>query len=345
MYYLTSITQVKEAVRKRRKDRDIVRKIMNLNIEKQFGISNFDQVVLSKVSESALGGIINPENDCAYGVLARQIPGICSEDLACYFLSLKLGLAPCSLAFSRDTFHSSSNDKLFRVKVPYIEWSKKGNLVINYESLISEKPNIPYTNWDMVRQDKIMTHGKTLASYHHGMQKDVCSHFKTPYIWGDVSTMWGEILAQAKSAGKSPTTVWRSGSDNKDFISTETYTEEEARSLVVRPSSKWYYQIYLSMFLDGTFVLLETYDNESGGVPEARRLFEKEMDAIYQATGYMPLVVRTYPLRHDMLYVNRHIIEKPDEAFQSLNGANYWSDDTCSLTRWLADQVVQVGRI
>jgi len=340
--YITSISQAKEEIRKRKESAGMVRSVLNEHIKSRFGISDFTKIVSSYVSSSTIGTpmVVNDTN--TYGVLARQIPGACVEDIACYLLSRRIGLIPCALAFTRDTFYSGSNDKLFRINIPFIEWSKKGNLVERRTPII-KTPTNSYNHFDMVRMDRLVVDDKPLATYHQEMQASVCKYFDQPYIWGDVSAFWGEILALAKESGRAPESIWRSTPENKDVLSLDGYTPDEARNLIVRPSAKWYYHLYLSMFLDGSFVLLETYDNETGGVPEARRLFEKEMSEIYRATGFMPLVVKTSPLRNDMLFVNRHLVDEPQKTAHSLIHKKYWLDDTTSTTRWLADQVVQVG--
>lgn len=342
--YLNSVSLAKEAIQKRKERQCLVQRSLDGHIKEKFGISSFSSLVRSHISRSMVGSPEEPDPLASYGVLARQVPGACVEDIACYLLSRRLGLAPLSLAFTRDAFHSSSNDKLFRVKVPFTSWSKKGNLQVNYTSVVTNTNGYSFTDLNMVRMDTFKVVDRSLAEYHRIQQQEIFKHFEKPYIWGDVSRMWGEILAQAKGGVGNPRYVWRTGEDNKDVQCTREYTAEEARSLVVRPSSKWYYHLYLSMFLDGTFVLLDTYDNETGGVPEARRLFEEEMMAIKKATGFMPLVVKTYPLRQDMLYVNQHIIDDPVKAAGVLQQAKYWTDDTVSMTRWFADQAIQVGK-
>jgi hypothetical protein len=247
------------------------------------------------------------------------------------------------LAFTRDSFNSGSNDKLFRARVPFVSWSKKARLVVDNRPLITQPQVKVYDELNMARMDRLYTNGVSLAQYHWQMQQNVFRSFPEPYLWTDLSDTYGRVLAQVNRAGKKPATVWRCNGDGKDSPSSH-YTESEALDLTVRPSSKWYYHLYLSMFLDGTFVLLETYDNETGGVPEARRLFEKEMDAIRSATGFMPMVVKTAPLRPDMLYVNQHILDEPVRASERLCPLQYWTDETAAMTRWFADEVLRFGR-
>ncbi|GEM_PF-3260237 len=343
MYYLTSVQQVIEELRSRRKNRHVIQSMLDQNIESLFGIPNYSRFIREEIARSIHGQNAGIDGEKTYGFLARQIPGTCSEDIACNLLSRKLGIVPCSFAFTRDTFHSNSNDKLFRAKVPFISWSKKGRLVINHKCVLTGMTSNSYTNLNMVRMDKLQAGDMMLAEYHRTMQHSVFSAFSQPSIWGDISPVYGEILARVKAARKQPPFIWRSNGEHKDAQCTD-YTEEDARGLIVRPSSKWYYYLYLSMFLDGTFVLLETYDNEAGGVPEARKLFETEMNKVFAATGFMPLVVKTTPLRPDMLYVNQHILDNPARAAETLSGLHYWSDDTSAMTRWFADQVIQFGR-
>ena len=353
MYYFESTTQIKEELRRRRRERGTIRSVLNQHIEKTYGIQGFSNLVSSSIL--ANGTIHNGNCDTtaseldtdevSYGVLARQVPGLTAEDIACHLVSLQLGITPFPFAFSRDVFHSGSNDKLFRVKVPFVSWSKKGNMVITHKKVITSHTSSSYTDLDMMRLDRLEVNGSTLREHHRGMQAKFFRHLDKPYMYGDISYIWGDILARTIEAGRGPKEVWKTDESGKDRPHIATPTPDEARSLLVRPSSHWYYHLYLSMFLDGKFVLLETYDNEKGGVPEARRLFEKEMDAIRNATGYMPLVVKTYPLRPDMLYVNNHIIESPDKAAVALGSTRYWSEDTVSMTRYFADQALSFGRV
>jgi hypothetical protein len=342
MYYLTSVSAIKEEVRKRWKSRNLIRALLDEHIKEDFGINDFSGLFTSGILRSVTDPFTASQPETVYGVLARQVPGVCIEDVACYMLSLRLGLQPLTLAFTRDTFHSGSNDKLFRVKVPFSSWSKKGNLQVAHKSVVTNTNGHSYTDLDMMRMDRFLVGDCTLAEYHRRMQNVVFTQSEIPCLWGDISRTWGDILALSREANKHPATVWKNNADGKDIKWSDEYSVDDARSLIVRPSSKWYYHLYLSMFLDGTFVLLETYDNESGGVPAARSLFETEMNAIKQATGYMPLVVKTAPLRPDMLYVNQHIIDNP-AAIQHLTAlrSRYWSDDTALMTRWFADQVIQ----
>jgi hypothetical protein len=200
--------------------------------------------------------------------------------------------------------------------------------------------------WNMIRMDHVnvdVAHGGgTLPMYHRQMYHDVFKYFPGGNAWFDVSTLYAEFLALALETKHIPERVWRQNGDGRDYpCDGSICSSAEARSLVLRPSAKWYYGLYLSMFLDGTFVLLETYDNTTGGVPEARKLFEREMDLIGRQTGFTPLVVQTFPLETDMLYVNRHTVEQPEQAAAFLQEQKYWSDDTVKLARWFADRAIQ----
>lgn len=337
--YLTSILQFKEAIKLRRKNRAAIRFAVNEFIKRRYGISDFCQFSMSSFAETIVGQPKQIDENQTYGVLARQIPGVCAEDIAFHLLTQRLGIVPCTPAFSRDVFVAKSCDKLFRVNVPFISWSKKSNPVIQPKWVITGRKDNGFTDLDMVRMDKMAAGDCSLPEFHRRMQSHVFGAFTQPMIWSDISTVYGQVLAMAKQANMMPGYVWRSDGDWKDCKSPD-YTEEEALNLTVRPSSKWYYPLYLSMFMDGTFVLLETYDNEAGGVPEAKILFDKTVQEIYSATGFKPLVVKTFPLTRDMLFVNQHILDEPKRAAETLSSLRYWTDDTVSMTRFFADQVI-----
>ncbi len=343
MYYLTSVAKVKEELLRRKKQQGLIRSLLDQHIESRFGIADYSRSMRTEIAKTIIGSPALIDDNRSHGMLARQVPGVCSEDVACYLLAQKLGVVPCSFAQTRDTFHSNSNDKLHRAKIPFISWSKKNKAIIQYQGVITSPQVTSYTDLDMIRMDRLNVGDITLGEYHRQMQHAVFSTFPEPYVRMDVSPAWGEFLARALEAKKQPSSVWRSGENNKDSQCAE-YTAEEARNLIVRPSSKWYYHLYLSMFLDGTFVLFETYDDETSGMPEVRQMFEEEMKSIYHAVGFMPIVVKTTPDRLDTLYVNRHIIENPAQAAETLSRAHHWSDDTSAMTRWFEDQAIQFGR-
>lgn len=337
MFYLSSITEVKEAVKKRRKESRRVQGILDGYIAETYGVEGWSDLLASHLACKG------QDPDTSYGVLARQVPSMSAEDISGHLLAHQLGLSSLALAFHRDAFHSGSNDKLMRVKIPFVSWSKKRNLMVSPRVVVTNIVGNSLTDMNMVRLDKLQVGEQELPEYHRDMQQSVSQHFPKPYHYGDISKMWGEVLARAQEGGKQPRPVWKSGPDGKDVKWETGYTAEEARALVVRPSSKWYYFMYLSMFLDGRFVLLESFDNPD--LPEARNLFETQMQAVYKATGYRPLIAKTYTLRTDMLYVNQHILDKPQEAAQELSSARHWTDDTVAMSRWFADQAIQFGRV
>ena len=225
-----------------------------------------------------------------------------------------------------------NHDKRHRVSIPWVKWSAKGNAVVTYEDVAAGG----LASAERSRLDAIkVKSGGFLPDYHFGLRHQV---FNGSYPTGDVSKFYGEILA--RTTRNRPTQVYRVV-NGRDTLVAGDFTPEEARSLVVRPVSHWYYPIYLSIFTDGSLVLLDTYENPDGGVPEAKVLFEKTIAGLDESgLGWAPLVIQTAPLCLDMMFCNRHILETPGAAEKLLSSSRLWHVSTFDAARHFADQAV-----
>jgi len=212
--------------------------------------------------------------------------------------------------------------------------------MIKYEHIFGGNP-IRYSDLDMVRFDRIVHEGKSVMDQHVAMQSAICNG--ASWTRADISAFYAGVLATLAKSGKPPRNVWLDNGSGKDILA-ETYSVDDALCQRVRPCAKWYYFMYLAMFVSGRFVLLETYDNENGGVPEARALFEREMNRLRVETGLYPLVVKTYPLTKDMLYINSHIIGAGPVAMQTLEALEPKGESTVHIVRSLADAVIGYGK-
>lgn len=327
-YYLNRTGSIPLQLQERRRISGQVRSAVDSFIDRTYGIEDFTALVRSSLpgpiqTVIAEGGSV--------GVLARQMPGICAEDMAMFILCKKLGLAPFAWSFVRDTFIGVNHDKRHRVRIPWIRWSQKGNMLVNYEEIAEGGIGAA----ERCRLDAIrLKSGGLLPEYHFGLRRQV---FNGSYPDGDVSKFYGEILARV--ARNRPTQIYRP-INGKDTLVPADYTAEEARSLAVRPNSHWYYPIYLSVFADGSLVLLDTYENPEGGVPEAKALFEKAMAALEEEYSWLPLVIQTAPLCLDMMFCNRSFLETEGAAEKLLERARLWHVTTFDAARHFADLAV-----
>src|SRR5574343_1635220 len=98
MYYLESVHSAKEEVRRRKEQRGTIRTMLNQHIKARFGIEDYSSFVRNGLAEAIVGTEPVIDETKSYGVLARQIPGLCSEDVACYLLARRLGLVPMAIA-------------------------------------------------------------------------------------------------------------------------------------------------------------------------------------------------------------------------------------------------------
>ncbi len=327
-YYINRVGLFNDTLNRRRDKRVFVRQEVDAFVEKRYGIACFTHLIhthLPLMAQDAIG------RGQSVGVLARQIPGICAEDVAMYLLCRKLGLLPLALSFTRDTFVTMSHDKRHRVKIPWVEWSRSNNPIVKYEDISVEG----IASIERLRLDSISVKtGSSLIGYHESVRHQV---FNDSYPMDDVSRLHGELLARATRC--LPDAVYRVV-EGRDTLVRGSYTAEEARALVVRPPSQWYYPLYLSMFATGELVLLDTYENPDGGVPEAKALFEKTMNGLMSEYGWMPLVVQTSPLCLDMMFCNRHLLTTPGSAEILHDRARLWHSTTYDASRHFADMAV-----
>jgi hypothetical protein len=293
--YVQTKTELWHALSARRTESSTIRDSRDAWIRREYGIEDFTSIIRKHL------GFIDSQPERTFGLLARQLPGICMEDVASTLVSDFLGLEPIAISFLRDVFASKNHDKLHRIKIPWISWSKKGNIVMQYEYAAKfpsqELAGVPL---GMIEAKD----GRMLSDVHGELRQKV---FGKRGFTPDISLMWNEVLFTAKHK---PSSVYQiiNGREVKVDLHSPFCIEE--RHSTIRPPSDWYYPIYLSLFLTGEIVLLETYNNPIGGVPEAKILFEKAMQRVTIGTGWKPLIVEIPPLSKEMLYCNRHLLEE-----------------------------------
>ncbi|MCX6715456.1 MAG: hypothetical protein NT077_00365 [Candidatus Taylorbacteria bacterium] len=327
-YYLNRTGSIPMVLQRRRAMSSQVRSQVNSFVESKYGIEDFTALVHSYLPAKAQQAIAEGQS---VGLLARQVPGICAEDMGMYLLSKKLGLFPLALSFTRDTFVGVNHDKRHRVTIPWVKWSSKGNPVTTYEDVSEDG----LAAVERMRLDAIRVKGGGfLPEYHERLRHQV---FNGSYAMGDVSRLHGELLARATRS--KPVETYRV-INGKDQLVKGLFTTDEARNLTVRPTSHWYYPLYLSWFACGSMVLLDTYENPDGGVPEAKRLFEQTMDELAEAYSWMPLVIQTAPLCLDMMFCNRALLETPDAAEILARRVKLWHVTTYDASRYFADEAV-----
>lgn len=328
MFYHIYPANLLAEVRHRRQCQGQIRQLVERFVHDRFGILGYYSLVEQYII-AHLGG------QGPYGVLARQIPSVSTEDVAMFLFCRKVGLAPLALSFTRDSFSSGSPDKTSRVKIPWLTWSKKGRPVIQCETILPTRVN-ELTTLHMQRLDTIITREGTLPQYHERLRTQV---FNGSYPQRDVSSLHGEWLAQAKARGQPPMSIYRD-EGGKDIVC-QNYDEDDARLLRVRSSSKWYYPLYLSLFMDGTFVLLETYEDGERDVSKARQLFEETMRLMIRQIGWSPLILKTDPFTPDTVFYNRHIVDNPSLIEQLAQRAHPWHNESFRMTRFFADKVIE----
>jgi hypothetical protein len=308
--YITSVNELRQVLRERRRKHAEIRSAWNRFIERRYGIQDVAGVIENYFS-------ISCDSD-PIALLARQIASICVEDIAFNLLACALQLEPLTAPFIRDAFTADNHDKVHRIKIPWISWPQRCRaMVLQYEQLT------PYAGdrLEGVPLDRIdLPNGGTLVEFHAGLREKIIPRAATR----DVSQLHTHLLWLARNRppyvfreinGRERKTDLTGGHHEHPCFSPELVVHPHAGpdSVVYprdRPPASWYYPLYFSWFLDGSMVLFETYDNPIGNVSHAKALFEETMGEVWRETGYLPLVVKIPPLSKEMLYCNRHLLEQ-----------------------------------
>jgi hypothetical protein len=314
--YVTSYDGLMRALDERRTRFHEARASVNAFVRRRYGLDH-----MMEMADEMFSG-----HEVPVAVLARQIASICVEDVAFVAGARRMGLTPLTLTFTRDAFTKNNHDKLNRVKVPWVSWSKKGNLVRGYDRIVRESNDA----LERVPLDRIRcVDGTLLPDYHTALRK-------TAGIVGavdDVFTLDRRILSAARNR---PAFVYREVGGREVRYPIDATTPLESRD---RPPAEWYYPYYLSWFIDGTFVLFETYDNPMGEVSHAKAMFEGAMREVASETGFVPLIVKVPALSKEMLYCNRHLMQPDAFVEVSTQAKRHPMDDTVTFFRNVAETV------
>ncbi len=293
-YYLETYGDLRSAVSERRANRKIIRQNIDDWAMKCYGLPNF-----TIISDEFFGLRACPEDVSPTLLLARQLASMNVEEAACRLLAKSMRHKFVLCSFKADSFCSQNHDKRQRVKIPWLSWSKKGNPVV-YKEYVAK---LPMEKLEGVALDQITTaKDLNLAEYHRQLGRQVFGNEATVF---DVSREHERNLRQATRRPGSCFAIDETGYARKMTTEDALVSSQIVR---LRPPASWYYPLYLTWFLDGTLVLLETYENPAGGVPEAKKLFVRTMDYVSSQTGYFPLILRIPPLTDDLLFCNTHLL-------------------------------------
>ncbi len=258
----------------RRKRNGKINESVDKWIEKKYGIENFHQMVKSYFG-------LNYNENNTMGILARHIPSVKVEDVVSFIGTQKLGLKIISPSFKRDQFSSTNWSKYSCVKMPIL---KREGISINkeYKYLALNQPQ----ELNGVTIEQIMTKdGVSLLEFHANLRKQIFNS-ASPVI--EFSDFFERCFSIARAQGKvHPSLI---AFQNRNGIQKKVKVGEIPLEISLRPSMIWYYPLFFSLFLNGDFVLLETYSNAPGAVEEFRESVKiaKEISG-----GFNPLVIET----------------------------------------------------
>lgn len=319
--YVRTRSQLCEVLQQRIASRDRI----GVNIDKfaaeQYGIQHF-----SRLADKHWQHLYS---DVPAGVLCRQIASATVEDVACFIGCVSLGLRPWVGQLSGDRFTTTNSEKVRYVKVPWIEWSRKGHLVKTYEVITTHSMSA----LEGMVLSRIQTQlGCTLPEWHAQLRSSV---FGTRYPVLDFSDFFTDCLM---AAGRKPPFVYLENGHGR----CEKVLVGMCTSRLARPPANWYYPLYLSLFLDGRMVLLETYEDTRKQVGSMKTLFERLMREFQSRFGMTPIVVQI-PEGDETNYCNKHILSMPVAEQTFLEGIE-GCEDILQMFEYLVREIVSIGQ-
>ena len=269
-YYAVNGDRLRTDLQERRSASRDIKKRTDVWAEEEYGIPGFSGLV-----EEHLGSSSGIE-----AIVARHVPSIKIEDIMYYLGSRALGYEPKSISFSRDKFCSNNWSKLACVKIPWLIKERK-KLFIDHETIISSHPG---TIEGKILADILTKEGIPLVQHHQELRDKLFGKYPV----GDISVFFDRCIRLSIESGKynAPVFVKVDGKEKKMDISQINLAK--LAEMDIRPAAGWYYPLYLSFFLDGQRVLLETFDN----APEFQPTFHRTMERIIKGTGLKPLIIR-----------------------------------------------------
>lgn len=292
--YVTNLGALPDVISERQQCQKEIQAKTDSWVETQYGIKNF-----TGLSRNFFG--IDPQQTSL--VLCRQIPSVRIEDIVCRITSDLLGYNLISLSFVDDTFSCENHEKKSYVHCRWADSGKKNIPFFRGERIV-DGPLINYSGQPLsLITTSSHVPGRTVADFHFGLRASV---FGSNDSLLDVSELH---RCYTRTAGRKPEIVYSIQDGRAQKKSTADCDLEGA---AFRPPSSWYYPLFFSWFLDGSMVMLETYDNELAQVSQAKVLFEQTMREIEAGVGVKPLVLKVPPLDEKMLALPKHVIASPD---------------------------------
>lgn len=278
--YITSEPELVKTLIERKENRGTINENVDIWIENTYGIPDFQ-----KIRDYYLG----KSNGHTLGVLPRHIPSLKIEDVMTFIGARKIGLQPMCFSFNKDRYTVSNWSKNTCTCMPVLTREGK-HIKVKYHHVSCKKGSRYVGNrfekLNNVSLDEIQTsEGIPLLDYHINLRKGV---FNGTFPILDVSSFLEKCFSISREQGNvSPNLIAYQNVEGKQIKVTVGSVSEDT---VLRPSMEWYYPILFTLFLDGKWVMLETYEN----APTAKIEFEQSVKLAQEASGgFTPLVAET----------------------------------------------------
>ena len=230
-------------------------------------------------------------------VLMLPTPSIRLKEISVFVCARQLKLEPVGLGFFRDAFCSVNHDKTSCVKIPWLKKGRKG-LFVEYENIVDrdERECLDRRILSSIRVNQTFT----LPEFHENLRARV---FGRAYPVTDISTFLRNALKSAflKQLFPHHLNVFLKKGDKEVPTSSIKLKEISFEEVDLRPPLGWFYPLFLSLFVDGSRVLFETFETDESIA---------SIEEVKRQVGFYPLVVRVPSEAHCNGF-NSNLLECP----------------------------------
>lgn len=260
--------ELERVVAERKKQSSVIREHISVWARQKYGIDNLLGIVQRELLAAAPAGwrdLLN-QRHLPVGVLYRSIASVTIEEVAVFGKCFDLGLTPVELSYVKDSFSLENAEKVSRLRG-----------LCEYE----RSKGYPLNSFSSITGPVIECHRRKRVAW-----------FSDQYPVLDLSEFYSQCL---RCAEIKPRQIFSIGS--RRWIKTRKAVLTNGQCSGFRPPARWILPVFLSLFLDGRAVWLESADrlNPDGS---NGRMVQSAIKQVTEEIGYSPVIV-TLPARDE----------------------------------------------
>ncbi|MFH1656855.1 MAG: hypothetical protein ABH919_00050 [bacterium] len=273
-YYENNRAKLEEELKGRQSRSSEIREAIDAWAEKKYGITKFSWLVDERLGKPK--GVTT--------ILARQIPTVKLEDVMCSVASRYMEFNPVAFSLTNDRYCCRNFTKYTYIRIPWLLQNQK-KVLIEHELVVPS--SLVNSLEGRILASIATNNGDFLPDFHQKM-RDKTFVGSVSYPVKDLSSFLEELVKISIRSGKYDSSVFINDEGIEKKVNVKRININKLDEIDVRPPAGWYYPLYLSLFLDGRRILLESFDD----VPDFQP-FQQSMDEEIGKLGLNPLILKT----------------------------------------------------